>query len=110
MPALRLRSVGYAVLTGYGLLAIASPRLAITVKGWLLLVAFDNPGDLEPREWLESTTRVAGVGMVAAGLTGLALERTRESDAVTLDVEQAEAELGNGSDHGADAVVDSDGE
>lgn len=65
--------VGYAILAVKGLLAILAPRKTITLATGVWRLGLENVGALEPREWYLRATRAAGVGMVAAGLTGLVL-------------------------------------
>ena len=67
----RLLSVGYAWMVGHGLLAVCLPKRAIELNGTLLLRGYENPGDLEPTDWYVRSTRVAGLGMLVTGVTGL---------------------------------------
>jgi len=54
-----------------GLLAVFLPRLAIKLNAKLVLRGYENPGDLEPKGWYVRSTRVAGLGMLVTGTTGL---------------------------------------
>jgi hypothetical protein len=67
----RFLPVGYAYMVVQGLLAVFLPRQAIKLNAKLLLRGYENPGDLEPKEWYVRSTRIAGVGMLVTGLTGL---------------------------------------
>ncbi|WP_324757420.1 hypothetical protein [Haloarcula montana] len=67
----RLLPVGYAYMVVQGLLAVFLPRQAIKLNAKLLLRGYENPGDLEPKAWYVRSTRIAGVGMLVTGLTGL---------------------------------------
>ncbi|MFC7076238.1 hypothetical protein [Haloarcula halophila] len=67
----RLLPAGYAYMVVQGLLAVFLPRQAIKLNAKLLLRGYENPGDLEPKAWYVRSTRIAGVGMLVTGLTGL---------------------------------------
>ncbi|WP_254271539.1 hypothetical protein [Haloarcula marina] len=67
----RLLPAGYAWMVVQGLLAVFLPRQAIKLNAKLLLSGYENPGDLEPKDWYVRSTRIAGVGMLVTGLTGL---------------------------------------
>ncbi|QGN08234.1 hypothetical protein Hrd1104_09210 [Halorhabdus sp. CBA1104] len=75
----KLRRLGYAWIALHGLLSALLPKqlLNLSIRTWLS--GFENPGDLEPRDWYLRAVRAAGVGMIAAGLTGIVLERDAES-------------------------------
>jgi hypothetical protein len=63
-----------------GLLAVFLPKQALKLNGKLLLWGYDNPGDLEPKDWYVRSTRITGVGMLVTGLTGLLAGQLDESD------------------------------
>jgi hypothetical protein len=65
--------LGYGWLVLQGLLAALAPRKAIVFATGAWRLGFENVGDLEPREWYVRATRAVGVGLLAAGLTGLLL-------------------------------------
>jgi hypothetical protein len=67
----RLLPAGYAYMVVQGLLAVFLPRQAIKLNAKVLLSGYENPGDLEPKDWYVRSTRIAGVGMLVTGLTGL---------------------------------------
>ncbi|MFW5896184.1 MAG: hypothetical protein ACOCUA_02250 [archaeon] len=88
----KLRRLGYAWIALEGLLAALLPRQMIALSNRLMLCGFENPGDLEPREWYLTVARATGVGMVAAGLTGLVLERgADEPEDTTVDIDAPES-------------------
>ncbi|MFW6017460.1 MAG: hypothetical protein ACOCPX_01420 [Halapricum sp.] len=74
----KCRSFGYAWLVLNGALYAIAPRLAIKLSSKMLTMGFENADALEPREWYEDATRATGIGMIATGLAGLALERSDE--------------------------------
>lgn len=63
--------LGYGSLVVQGLVAALAPRTAIALATGAWRLAFENVDDLEPRGWYVRTTRAAGVGLLAAGVTGL---------------------------------------
>jgi hypothetical protein len=71
MAIQKLLPVTYAWLVVQGLLASLLPKQAIKLQSRLTLGGFENPGDLEPKAWYVRATRVAGIGMLTAGLAGL---------------------------------------
>lgn len=76
----RLLPVGYAWMVVQGLLAVALPRQAIKLNAKLILWGYENPGDLEPKEWYVRSTRITGVGMLVTGLTGLLAGQVLDPD------------------------------
>ncbi len=79
--------VGYLLMIGQGLLSVFAPKKAIRAATLSWQLGFENVDELEPREWYVEQTRILGVGMLAAGLTGLLV-----SDAETAERERAAAE------------------
>ena len=69
------RRVGYAMLALNGLLHVLAPRVTLRLAARAWLLGYENADDLEPRDWLATTNRVAGVGMIAVGITGLLIDR-----------------------------------
>jgi hypothetical protein len=67
----RLLPVGYAWMVVQGLLAVFLPKQAIKLNARLVLWGYDNPGDLEPKDWYVRSTRITGLGMLVTGVTGL---------------------------------------
>jgi hypothetical protein len=80
MAIQRLLPITYVWMLVQGLLSALAPRRAIDLNVRLGLRSFENPGDLEPKDWYVQATRVAGVGMVAAGLAGLLTVAGEEDD------------------------------
>lgn len=72
----KCRSAGYAWLALNGVLYTVAPRLALKMSSKMLTMGFENADKLEPREWYQDATRATGIGMIAAGLAGLAFERS----------------------------------
>ncbi|ERJ06970.1 hypothetical protein HLRTI_001048 [Halorhabdus tiamatea SARL4B] len=72
------RTIGYGWIALQGLLAALLPKQLINLSTRLSLCGFENAAELEPKPWYVDAMRAAGVGMVAAGLTGLLLERDSE--------------------------------
>jgi hypothetical protein len=97
-PPLKL---GYALLVVQGLLGVLAPRRAIALATTAWRMGFENVGDLEPREWYVELTRVMGVGMLVAGLTGLLVSAAGEESPEAAaspesDEESGETDDGNG--------------
>lgn len=83
-------------MVGQGLLAVFLPRQAIKLNAKFLLAGYENPGDLEPKDWYVRATRIAGVGMLVTGLTGLlAGDLDTDEDVETVEIE-SEDERGDG--------------
>jgi len=76
----RLLPVGYAWMVVQGLLAVFLPKQALKLNAKLLLWGYENPGELEPKEWYVRSTRITGVGMLVTGFTGLLAGQVVESD------------------------------
>ena len=76
----RLLPVGYAWMVLQGLLSVFLPKQAIKLNAKLLLKGYENPGDLEPRNWYVRSTRIAGLGMLVTGVTGLLAGELVEDD------------------------------
>lgn len=71
--------LGYGLLAVQGLLSVLAPRKSIALATTAWRAGFENVGDLEPREWYVEVTRVLGVGMLVAGLTGLVVSAAGEN-------------------------------
>jgi len=76
----RFLPLGYVWLVVQGLLSVFLPRQAIKLNARLLLSGYENPGDLEPKAWYVRSTRIAGLGMLVTGLTGLLAGKLVEDD------------------------------
>lgn len=92
-----LRKLSYAWLVVQGLFTAVAPKTSLELNVKLWGFPFENAGDLEPKAWYLRTVRAAGVGMAAAGLTGLFLEGRVESEATAAD----ETDTGTEDDDGA---------
>jgi hypothetical protein len=100
MAIQKLLPVTYAWLVVQGLLASLLPKQAIKLNSKLTLSGFENPGDLEPKAWYVRATRVAGIGMLTAGLAGLLSvsqldDETTEPDTDDADVDPIAVEVGD---------------
>ncbi|MFW6458911.1 MAG: hypothetical protein ACOCY6_05840 [Halodesulfurarchaeum sp.] len=73
-----LRRAGYGWIVLQGLLAALLPKQLVGLSTRLSLCGFENADQLEPKPWYVTAVRATGVGLIAAGLTGLVLERRRE--------------------------------
>ncbi|MFB6201688.1 MAG: hypothetical protein ABEI98_06725 [Halorhabdus sp.] len=74
-----LRRLSYGWIALQGIAAAAAPKQVVSLSTQLSLCGFENTGELEPKPWYVTAVRAAGIGMIAAGLAGLTLERD-ESD------------------------------
>lgn len=106
----QLRRLGYGWLVLQGIVSAVAPRIGIRLGMQAYGTAFENVGDLEPKEWYVDSTRAAGVGMVVTGLTGLFLEGRREESDESADTgERNETDKTDEStDESADGAVDGD--
>lgn len=79
MIGAKLRRVGYAWLVIQGVASLLLPKqtLAANLKLWRVV---ENPRALELKPWYVTKLRAMGAGMIAAGLTGLLLERRGSED------------------------------
>ena len=93
----RFLPLGYAWMVVQGLLSVFLPKQAIKLNARLVLRGYENPGDLEPKEWYVRSTRVAGLGMLVTGVTGLLAGQLVEDD-------EDEAELPDEDDTDDDPV------
>ncbi len=94
-----------------GLLAVVLPKQALRLNARLLLGGYENPGDLEPKEWYVQSTRVAGVGMLVTGLVGLLVGGVEADEDGDDEVAPIDLEVGEDGDSAADADADgSDGD
>jgi hypothetical protein len=84
----KLRRASYGWLVVQGLVAAAVPERSIGLKLRLLGTGVENVGDLEPKAWYVRSVRAAGIGMIAAGVAGLSLERNAASDETTTEPEE----------------------
>ena len=100
MAGKSLLRVGYLLMVVQGLLSVFVPKKAIKLAnvGWL--AAYENPEDLEPRDWYVDMTKITGVGLLAAGVTGLLVSsaETAETEPSKADLEAATADYETESD------------
>jgi len=92
MAIQKLLPVTYVWLVFQGLLASLLPKQAIKLNAKLTLSGFENPGDLEPKAWYVRATRVAGIGMLTAGLAGLLSVSQLDDESTTERDENADAD------------------
>jgi hypothetical protein len=88
----KLLPVTYAWLVFQGLLASLLPKQAIKLNNRLMLTGYENPEELDPKAWYVRNTRVAGVGMLTAGLAGLLSVSQLDEDEPDLDVESDDSD------------------
>jgi hypothetical protein len=69
-----LRRLGYALVLAYGVMDAVAPRTTLRLKLAPASLLFENVGEIEPRPGYLRAARAAGMGMIVAGATGLALE------------------------------------
>jgi len=85
----RFLPVGYAWMVVQGLLSVFLPKQAIKLNTKLVLWGYENPGELEPKGWYVRSTRIAGLGMLVTGLTGLLAAQVVEDETEDLPDEPA---------------------
>jgi hypothetical protein len=102
-----LLRVGYLLLVVQGLLSVFLPKKALkfATAGWR--VGFENVDELEPREWYVEVTKITGVGMLAAGLTGLLVTSAENAEKERSKI-AAEAEAERDSETETDESDDED--
>lgn len=77
-----IRRTGYAIAVAQGVVTALGPGLSVETTKRLLGLSFEGTAGLEARPWYRRQLRATGVGLVAAGLAGLALE-TRAGESKT---------------------------
>jgi hypothetical protein len=85
-----LLRVGYLMMVVQGLLSVFAPKKAIQSANAGLRVCFENVGDLEPRDWYVEVTKIVGVGLLVAGLTGLLVTEAENKSAEVSDDDESE--------------------
>jgi hypothetical protein len=106
-----LRKAGYTVVAAYGLFAALAPRLASRLGVRMGLPGFSNTSKLEAEDWYVRAVRATGVGMLAAGGTGLLLEEraTKEDAEADADVDiEIDTDEDEPEEEGSDDPVDID--
>jgi len=81
------RRLGYGWIALQGLLAALFPKQAVALSTRFSLCGFENADELDPKPWYLSTVRATGVGMIAAGMTGLLLERDDGADEPSVEID-----------------------
>jgi hypothetical protein len=71
-----LRRLGYVLMIAYGIADAVAPRAFLRVKLVPAGLAFENVEKIEPTRGYIRGARAAGLGLIVAGATGLALEST----------------------------------
>ncbi|WP_197427915.1 hypothetical protein [Halogeometricum sp. CBA1124] len=87
MVCAKMRKLWYGFLVAYGLVTVVAPRIVTRLSVRKGLRGFENTEELEPTDWYVRAVRASGVGMLAAGGTGLLLEGRAEAREATADVE-----------------------
>jgi len=87
MPFKSPPKIGYVLLVLQGAVSVLVPRKAIGLATAAWRLGFENVGELRAREWYVETTRVLGVGMIVAGLTGLLVSARQDPSDGTVDSE-----------------------
>ncbi|WP_299237209.1 hypothetical protein [Natronomonas sp.] len=75
MNGQRCRTIGSAWAIGQGLLSALAPGVSVAVIKRLLGTNFENADDLEAKPAYVRQLRALGIGLAAAGIAGLAMER-----------------------------------
>lgn len=83
----KIRKAGYVWMVLYGAFAALLPRQSIKLSKFCWKGAFDGLGGVTPKPGYVRMTRAGGVGMLAAGLSGLALESRAEAKSETESVD-----------------------
>ena len=61
-----------------GIVQLLLPRRVLDVAGKVLLAGYENPEDLEPKDWYVKAVRVQGLITVLVGLFGLAKKKKKQ--------------------------------
>lgn len=69
-----IRRVGYALAAVHGVVAALAPGTSTEATARLLGLSYEGTDGLTARPWYRRQVRATGVGLLAAGLAGLALE------------------------------------
>ncbi|MFA9425411.1 hypothetical protein [Natronorubrum sp. A-ect3] len=87
MVCSKLLKLCYASSALYGLLTALAPKrsLSLSLNCWKR--GFENVSELEPKPWYVRSTRAVGIGMIAAGLAGFALEERARKAAAAADAD-----------------------
>ena len=91
-----IRRAGYALAVTQGLATALVPGLSVETTRRLLGVSFDGADGLDARPWYRRQVRATGVGLLAAGLAGLALETRADERAAGDEADAGETEPDDG--------------
>lgn len=72
-----------------GIVQILLPRRVLAVAGKVLLAGYENPEDLEPKEWYVKAVRVQGLATVLVGLLGLVKKKKQQRGGAEKDEAEA---------------------
>ncbi|MEF8779279.1 MAG: hypothetical protein V5A46_01200 [Haloferacaceae archaeon] len=75
------RKAGSAWAIGQGVLAALAPGVTARLVGKLIGKSFENASELEAKPAYLRQLRATGIGLIAAGVAGLLLEKRAEGDA-----------------------------
>jgi hypothetical protein len=75
----KLLRLGYAAVVLKGVFAAIAPKTTFSLVSKTWSLGLENVEELEPREWYVNAIRATGVGMIAAGLAGIALVGSDEA-------------------------------
>lgn len=111
MVCAKMRKLWYGFLVAYGLVTVVAPRIVTRLSVRKGLRGFENTEELEPTDWYVRAVRASGVGMLAAGGTGLLLEGRAEAREATAEVEAGDetAAAETTDDEADDDGADDDG-
>jgi hypothetical protein len=86
------RLFGSALILLQGVVTALFPRASVRLTKRVIGKNFDNASELEAKPGYVRQLRAIGVGMIAAGGTGLLLEDTEELEADLADVAETEVD------------------
>jgi len=86
------RLFGSALILVQGVVTALFPRASVRLTKKMIGKNFDNASELEAKPAYLRQLRAVGVGMIAAGGTGLLLEDRDESETELADSERAESD------------------
>lgn len=85
MLARNLRRLGYVFMIVYGVMDAVVPRRFLRLKLVPVGLLLENVEEIEASEGYVRGARAAGMGLIVAGATGLALESTGSGASGTAD-------------------------
>jgi len=87
MKATDCQKIGSVWAIGQGLLTALVPQLSVALTKKMLGMNFENADALAAKPAYRRQIRAMGVGLAAAGVTGLVLERMSDEDDVDTGAE-----------------------